>query len=221
MARRRTAILISGRGSNMGALIEAARNPEFSAEIALVLSNDPSARGLETARAAGIAVAAVDHRIHATRENFERTVDHLLGIHRIDLICLAGFMRLLTPWFVGQWDGRMINIHPALLPSYKGLNTHARALADGVKIHGCTAHFVVPAVDAGPIIMQAAVPVLDGDTADTLAARVLAQEHVVYPAALDLVASGRALLAGGRVRGPLAPTDRGSRALLQPEPSPT
>ena len=218
MARRRTAILISGRGSNMVALIEAARNPKFGAEIALVLSNDPSARGLETARAAGVAVAAVDHRIHATREDFERTVDHLLSIHRIELICLAGFMRLLTPWFVGRWDGRMINIHPALLPSYKGLNTHARALADGVKIHGCTVHFVVPAVDAGPIIMQAAVPVLDDDTSETLAARVLAQEHVVYPAALDLVASGRATLAQGRVRGPVARLDSGSRALLQPLP---
>ena len=216
--QRRTAILISGRGSNMGALIAAARSPAFSAEIALVLSNDPAAPGLDAAKAAGIAVAAVDHRIHATREDFERTMDRLLGIHRIDLLCLAGFMRLLTPWFVGQWQGRMINIHPALLPSYKGLNTHARALSEGVKIHGCTVHFVVPAVDAGPIIMQAAVPVLDDDTAQTLAARVLAQEHVIYPAALDLVASGAATLVGGRVRCPAA-TDGAGRALLQPEPN--
>lgn len=216
--RLRTAVLISGRGSNMEALIEAARAPDFPAEIGLVLSNDPAAAGLETARAAGVAVAAVDHRIHATREDFERSMDRLLAIHRIEFLCLAGFMRLLTPWFVGRWQGRMINIHPALLPSYKGLNTHARALADGVKIHGCTAHFVVPAMDDGPIIAQAAVPVLDHDTAATLAARVLAQEHRLYPMALHLVASGAARVKDGRVVGPAAASATGERALAQPEP---
>jgi phosphoribosylglycinamide formyltransferase 1 len=200
MGRRlRTAILISGRGSNMGALIAAARVPSFGAEVALVLSNDPSAPGLEAARSAGVPIAAVDHRIHGTREDFERTMDRLLEIHRIEFICLAGFMRLLTPWFVGKWEGRMINIHPALLPAYKGLDTHARALADGVKIHGCTVHFVKAAVDAGPIIAQAAVPVLDDDTPASLAARVLGEEHRLYPMALDLVASGRARLVGERV----------------------
>ncbi len=197
--RLRTAILISGRGSNMGALIAAARAPSFGAEIALVLSNDPSAPGLEAARADGVPIAAVDHRIHGTREDFERTMDRLLEIHRIEFICLAGFMRLLTPWFVGKWDGRMINIHPALLPSYKGLDTHARALADGVKIHGCSVHFVKIAVDTGPIIAQAAVSVLNDDTPESLGARVLAAEHRLYPMALDLVASGRTRLDGERV----------------------
>ncbi|MDX7949643.1 phosphoribosylglycinamide formyltransferase [Lichenihabitans sp. Uapishka_5] len=213
--RLRTAILISGRGSNMGALIEAARRPDYPAEIALVLSNDPAASGLEAAKAAGIAVAAVDHRIHAHREDFERSMDRLLEIHRIQFLCLAGFMRLLTPWFVARWHGRLINIHPALLPAYKGLRTHERALADGVKIHGCTVHYVVPAVDDGPIVAQAAVPVLDGDTPQTLGRRVLTQEHRIYPLALRLIASGAAVMADGVVR--IAAADQeGSRALIQP-----
>jgi phosphoribosylglycinamide formyltransferase 1 len=197
--RRRVAALISGRGTNMLSLIEAARAPDFPAEIALVLSNRPDAPGLATAKSLGIATAAIDHKIHAGREDFERTMQRMLDIHRIDFICLAGFMRLLTPWFVGQWTGAMLNIHPALLPSYKGLHTHERALADGVKIHGCTVHFVVPEMDAGPIVAQAAVPVLDSDTPATLAARVLAQEHVIYPLALRLVASGGTRLVGNRV----------------------
>lgn len=215
--RLRTAILISGRGSNMSALIAAARSPVFSAEIALVLSNDPAAPGLETARAAGVAIAAVDHRIHASREDFERTMDRMLEIHRIEFLCLAGFMRLLTPWFVQRWQGRMINIHPALLPAYKGLRTHARALADGVKIHGCSVHFVVPAVDGGPIIAQAAVPVFDDDTPATLGARVLAEEHKLYPMSLGLVASGKARLTGEHVRCASA-GEREPRALVQPQP---
>ena len=214
--RLRTAILISGRGSNMMALVDAARAPTFSAEVALVLSNDPAAPGLEFAKNAGIAIAAVDHRIYASREEFERSMDLLLDIHHIEFLCLAGFMRLLTPWFVGRWQGRMINIHPALLPAYKGLNTHARALADGVKIHGCTVHFVVPAVDDGPIIAQAAIPVLTGDTPKILGQRVLAQEHRIYPMALDLIASGSAILENGLVR--IAGSNRtDNRALLQPE----
>ena len=199
MIRKRTAILISGRGSNMHALIDAARDPDYPAEIALVLSNRPEAVGLTTARAAGVAVAAVDHKIHANREAFERSMQVLLEIHRIELICMAGFMRLVTPWFIGQWAGRMINIHPALLPSFRGLDTHARALADGVKIHGCTVHFVVPAMDEGPILAQAAVPVLDSDTPESLARRVLAQEHAIYPAALARVAGGRLIVRGNRV----------------------
>jgi len=207
MTRLRTAILISGRGSNMDALIAAARAPDFPAEIVLVLSNRPDAPGLEKAKAAGIAVAAVDHKIYAGREEFERSLQAMLDIHSIEFICLAGFMRLLTPWFIHQWRGRMLNIHPALLPSYRGLHTHERALADGVKIHGCTVHFVVPEMDEGPIVAQAAVPVLDGDTPQTLGARVLSQEHVIYPLALRLVASGAVRIEGNRVLGALARSD--------------
>lgn len=204
MTRLRTAILISGRGSNMDALIAAARAPDFPAEITLALSNRPDAPGLARAKAAGIAVAAVDHKIYAGREEFERSLQAMLETYRIDFICLAGFMRLFTPWFIGQWRGRMLNIHPALLPSYRGLHTHERALADGVKIHGCTVHFVVPEMDEGPIVAQAAVPVLDGDTPETLGARVLAQEHVIYPMALRLVTSGAVRVDGNRVLGALA-----------------
>jgi phosphoribosylglycinamide formyltransferase 1 len=207
MTRLRTAILISGRGSNMDALIDAARAPDFPAEIALVLSNRPDAPGLAKAKAAGIAVAAVDHKIYAGREEFERSLEVVLETYRIEFLCLAGFMRLFTPWFIGQWTGRMLNIHPALLPSYRGLHTHERALADGVKIHGCTVHFVVPEMDEGPIVAQAAVPVLDGDTADTLGARVLSQEHVIYPLALRLVASGAVRVEGNRVLGAMAESD--------------
>lgn len=188
--RKRTAILISGRGSNMLALIEAARSADYPAEIALVLSNCPAAPGLATAKALGVATAAVDHKIFAGRADFEAAMQRLLAIHQIDIICLAGFMRLLTPGFVGHWQGRIINIHPALLPAYKGLDTHARALADGVAEHGCTVHHVEAAMDEGPVIAQARVPVLAGDTAASLGARVLAAEHGLYPAALALVARG-------------------------------
>jgi phosphoribosylglycinamide formyltransferase-1 len=214
MTRIRTAILISGRGSNMDALIEAARSPDYPSEIALVLSNRPDAPGLAKARAAGIATAAVDHKIYAGREEFERSLQAMLDIHRIDFLCLAGFMRLFTPWFIGQWRGRMLNIHPALLPSYKGLHTHERALADGVKIHGCTVHFVVPEMDEGPIVAQAAVPVLDADTVETLGARVLAQEHAIYPLALRLVASGAVRVEGNRVIGAAR---NGDDALVAPK----
>jgi phosphoribosylglycinamide formyltransferase-1 len=203
--RRRTAIFISGRGSNMDALIDAARAPDFPAEIVLVASNRPDAEGLARAKARGIATAAVDHKIYAGRDAFEASLLQILDIHRIDFICLAGFMRLLTPTFTQRWVGRMINIHPALLPSYKGLHTHERALADGVKIHGCTVHYVVPEMDSGPIIAQAAVPVLDDDTPETLGARVLEQEHIIYPRALALAASGRARIEGNRVVGTSLP----------------
>jgi phosphoribosylglycinamide formyltransferase-1 len=216
VTRLRTAILISGRGSNMDALIAAARDPGFPADIALVLSNRPDAPGLAKAKAAGVATAAVDHKIYAGREEFERSLQMVLDTYRIEFICLAGFMRMFTPWFVGRWRGRMLNIHPALLPAYRGLDTHERALADGVKIHGCTVHSVVPEMDEGPIVAQAAVPVLDDDTPQTLAARVLAQEHVIYPMALRLVASGAVRIEGNRVIG--APTPRGT-ALIVPEPS--
>ena len=191
----------------MDALIEAARDPHYPADIALVLSNQPDAAGLNKAKAAGIAVAAVDHKIYAGREEFERAVHIILETYAIDLICLAGFMRLLTPWFINQWRGRLINIHPALLPSYRGLNTHERALTDGVKIHGCTVHFVVPEMDEGPIIAQAAITVLDTDTVETLGARVLSQEHRLYPMALNLVASGALQIIGNRVIGTVNKTE--------------
>lgn len=196
--RRRTAILISGRGSNMAALLAAAAAPAFPAEIVLVFANRTDAAGLDTARAAGIEAAALSHRAYPGREDFDRAVDAELRARNVDLVCLAGFMRVVSPWFCERWLGRMISIHPALLPSFKGLDTHARALDAGVKIHGASVHFVVPELDAGPIIAQAAVPVLEDDTPDSLAARVLRQEHVIYPRALQLVASGRVRLEAGR-----------------------
>jgi phosphoribosylglycinamide formyltransferase-1 len=199
MARKRVAILISGRGSNMAALIEAARDASYPAEIALVVSNRPQAAGLARAREASIAASAIDHTAYGEdRGAFERTLHAVLEAHRIDLVCLAGFLRLLTPWFVGKWDGRMLNIHPALLPAFKGLDTHARARAAGVKIHGASVHFVVAEMDSGPIIAQGALPVRESDTADTLAARVLAVEHRIYPIALRLVAEGRVHIREGR-----------------------
>jgi phosphoribosylglycinamide formyltransferase 1 len=198
--RRRTAILISGRGSNMAALIAAARAPDFPAEIALALSNKSDAAGLTLAARAGVATAVVDHKIYAGREEFEGSMQALLDIHRIELICLAGFMRVLSASFVTRWQDRMLNIHPSLLPAFRGLDTHARALAAGVKLHGCTVHFVAPELDAGPIIAQAAVEVRDDDNAESLGARVLEQEHALYPAALALVAAGRVITDGARTR---------------------
>ena len=195
--KRRVAILISGRGSNMTALIAAAQAPDYPAEITLVLSNRPDAPGLAAARAAGIATAIVDHtRFGKDREAFEATLEHELQARRIDIVCLAGFMRLLTPGLVSRWEGRMLNVHPALLPSFKGLDTHARALAAGVKVHGATVHFVTPEMDSGPIIAQGEVAVRDDDTAETLSARILQIEHRIYPEALRLVAGGGARLEG-------------------------
>ena len=191
MARKRVAILISGRGSNMVALIDAAKVPSYPAEIVVVISNDPAAAGLERAAGAGIKTAVVDHKpFGRDREAFERALHAELVTNQAELVCLAGFMRLLTPWFVRQWQGRLINIHPALLPAFKGLDTHARALAEGVKEHGATVHFVVPEMDSGPIILQGKVAVEPGDTEATLAARVLAVEHRIYPEALRIVAEG-------------------------------
>jgi phosphoribosylglycinamide formyltransferase 1 len=192
MAKKRVAVLISGRGSNMASLITAAKNDSYPAEIALVLSNRTDAAGLAHAKSQGIATAIVDHAQYGKdREAFERALQAVLVAHRIDLVCLAGFMRLLTPWFVGQWQGRMLNIHPALLPAFKGLHTHERALAAGVKTHGATVHFVSPEMDSGEIILQAEVPVLAGDTPETLAARVLEVEHRIYPQALKQVAKAQ------------------------------
>jgi phosphoribosylglycinamide formyltransferase-1 len=197
--KQRVAILISGRGSNMSALIEAAQAPGYPAEIAVVLSNRAEAAGLARARAAGVATAVVEHAPHGKdREAFEREMEAVLAAHGIELVCLAGFMRLLTPAFVNRWQGRLLNIHPALLPAFRGLDTHARALAAGVKIHGASVHFVVPEMDSGPIIAQGAVAVGEGDDAERLAARVLEVEHRIYPLALRLVAEGRARMIGGR-----------------------
>jgi phosphoribosylglycinamide formyltransferase-1 len=190
--KKRVAILISGRGSNMTALIEAATAKDYPAEIALVISNRPDAPGLARARAAGVATAVVDHaRFGDEREAFEHALDGELRKSRVDLVCLAGFMRLLTPWFVTRWSGRMLNIHPSLLPQFKGLHTHRRALEAGMKRHGATVHFVVPEMDSGPIVAQDSVAVRESDTEETLAARVLELEHQLYPRALRAVAEGR------------------------------
>ncbi len=194
MSRKRVAILISGRGSNMVALIAAAKAPDYPAEIALVISNRPDAAGLARAQAEKIPTAVVDHtRYGKDRAAFERALEAELEAHRIELVCLAGFMRLLSPWLVERWRGRMLNIHPALLPAFKGLDTHRRALAAGAKTHGATVHLVVPDVDSGTIVLQEAVPIVAGDTEETLAARVLAVEHHLYPQALKLLAQGRVL----------------------------
>jgi phosphoribosylglycinamide formyltransferase-1 len=197
--RQRVAILISGRGSNMAALIEAAREPSYPAELVAVISNRPDAPGLLRAREAGIAAEAIDHKAFDTRDDFEAALEARLEAHVVDLVALAGFMRLMTPAFVERWHRRMINIHPALLPAFKGLATHERALEAGVRLHGCTVHYVTPGMDEGPIIAQAAVPVLPGDTAESLASRVLAAEHRLYPRALARVARGDAPLVMGRV----------------------
>jgi len=189
-ARKRVAILISGRGSNMAALIEAARAPGYPAEIVGVFSNVADAPGLAVAAAQGIPTAARPHRDYADKPAFEAAMDEVLAGWRADIVCLAGFMRLLSPAFCTRWAGRLINIPPSLLPRHKGLHTHAQALADGVTEHGCTVHFVTPGMDEGPVIAQARVPVLPGDTADTLAARVLVEEHKLYPRALAMLARG-------------------------------
>ena len=194
MARRRTAILISGRGTNMAALIEAARDPSYPAEIAIVISNIASAKGLEIAEAAGIKTLVISNKYYSTKTVFEEQILKALSESRIELVCLAGFMRVLSASFISHFEGRILNIHPSLLPAYRGLDTHKRALADGVKDHGCTVHFVVPELDAGPVIAEAIVPVLDGDTEETLSARVLIAENRLYPEALAKVAASLAPL---------------------------
>ncbi|MEM6711955.1 MAG: phosphoribosylglycinamide formyltransferase [Pseudomonadota bacterium] len=189
--RVRTAILISGRGSNMMALVEAAKAADFPAEIALVLANKADAAGLEWAASQELETKVVNHRdFKRDREGFEKAISEQLERANVDLVCLAGFMRLLTPWFVERWKDRLINIHPSLLPSFKGLETHARAIEAGVKLHGCTVHFVRSEMDDGPIIAQRSVPVLDDDTPDILSRRVLEAEHLLYPHALREVAKG-------------------------------
>jgi phosphoribosylglycinamide formyltransferase-1 len=195
--KRRTAILISGRGSNMAALIEAAKSADFPAEIVVVISNRADAQGLERAAASGIPTAVIESKpFGKDRAGFEVALQRALDEHKVELICLGGFMRLFASEFVRRWYGKMLNIHPSLLPSFPGLDPHGQALRAGVKISGATVHFVIPETDAGPIVMQGAVAVADDDTADTLAARVIQIEHRIYPEALRLLASGKVRLDG-------------------------
>lgn len=218
MARLKAGILISGRGSNMQALIEACRAPHFPAEIALVLSNEAAAAGLARAREAGIATRVLDHRgFGKDRAAFERALTAALEEAGVEFVCLAGFMRLLTDTFVDRWRDRLINIHPSLLPAFRGLDTHRRALEAGVRLHGCTVHFVRAAMDDGPIIVQAAVPVLADDDEARLAARVLAAEHRCYPLALRLAAEGRLAVENERCRVAGAPAP--DAALINPPPA--
>ncbi len=213
--KRRVAVLISGRGSNMSALIEAARAHDFPAEITLVISNKPEAAGLARANDRGVPTLVIDSRPFGNdRAAFETELQSALEADRIDLICLGGFMRLLTDDFVNRWAGRMLNIHPSLLPSFRGLDPHGQALRAGVKISGATVHFVTPSMDAGPIVMQGAVRVRDDDTSETLAARVLEIEHRIYPAALLLVASGGARINGETCR--TAANSLGEDTLIAP-----
>ncbi|MBN8991689.1 MAG: phosphoribosylglycinamide formyltransferase [Rhizobiales bacterium] len=206
--KRRVAILISGRGSNMAALIDAAKHPDFPAEIVTVISNRGDAGGLEKAAASGIPTTVIESKpFGKDRAGFEAELQRALDEKSVELICLGGFMRLFTADFVQRWYGRMLNIHPSLLPSFPGLDPHGQALATGVKISGATVHFVIPETDAGPILMQGAVAVADGDTSETLAERILGIEHRIYPEALRLLASGKVRLEGGicRISGQSAP----------------
>ncbi len=199
MARVKTAVLLSGRGSNLMALVRAAAAPDYPAEIALVLSDEPAAGGLQAARAEGIAARAVPRRDFADKAAFETAVETELTAAGAELVCLAGFMRVLSPAFCRRWEGRMLNIHPSLLPAFPGLDTHQRALDAGVRLAGCSVHFVTAEVDGGALVGQAAVAVAPGDTAGSLGARVLAAEHRLYPRCLALVAAGAARLLDGRV----------------------
>lgn len=216
MARLKLAVLISGRGSNLQALIDACRDAAYPAEIVLVISNEADALGLERAKAAGIPTRVVPHRDFPDRPTFETALTAAIETSDAGLVCLAGFMRILTDSFANRWRDKLVNIHPSLLPAFKGLDTHARAIAAGVRIAGCTVHFVRPAMDEGPIIAQAAVPVLPGDDAAILAARVLAQEHVIFPIAVRLIAEGRVKVVGERAE--IADVSAHCGALVNPAP---
>lgn len=214
--KKRVAILISGRGTNMVSLAEAARAPDYPAEIVLVVSNRPNAPGIERARGLGLKTIVIDHKAFPSREAFDEAVEAALLAERVELVCQAGFMRIQSAPFATRWLGKQLNIHPSLLPLFKGLHPHQQALDAGVRISGCTVHFVTPELDAGPIVAQAAVPVLAGDTAAALEARILLLEHKLYPHALHLVASGAAVLNGDRVMLPISVNQGGS--LLSPAP---
>ena len=216
MAKLRVGILISGRGSNMAALIEAAEADDYPGEIALVVSNIADAPGVAIAQSSGIATAIVSHRGQPDRETFDRAVSAELERHGVELVVLAGFMRIFSPWFPQRWKGRIINIHPSLLPAFKGLHVQQQAIDAGVRVSGCTVHFVTEDLDGGPIIAQAAVPVLADDTADGLARRILRQEHRLYPLVVRWLAEGRVSTEGGRVA--VAGLPAGSTLLFSPEP---
>jgi len=198
MAKLKVGVLISGRGSNLAALIEAAKAPDYPAEIVCVVSNVATAAGLKIASDAGVPTAAISHRDFPDRESFDRAVSADLEKHGVELVALAGFMRIQSQWFPAQWAGRIINIHPSLLPAFPGLHVQQQAIDAGVRVSGCTVHFVTPELDAGPIIAQAAVPVLAGDDADQLAARILRQEHRLYPEVVRWFAEGRISLIDGQ-----------------------
>ncbi len=210
----RIAVLISGRGSNLQALIDACAQKDFPARIVGVVSNRADAQGLQRAAAAGIETAVIEHRSFADRAAFDTALDARIREFDAELVCLAGFMRILTAGFVEDWRDRLINIHPSLLPAYKGLDTQQRALDDGIRISGCTVHFVRPDMDTGPVIMQAAVPVLDDDDADRLTARILAQEHIIYPMAVKLIAENRVRVQGNRALVDIPPGPE--KALISP-----
>jgi len=214
MSRTKVGVLVSGRGSNLQALIDSCADPAFPAEIALVISNVPGVFALERAKRAGIPTRVIPHKCFPSREEFDAAMDAELRAAGIGIVCLAGFMRLLSTPFVQGWAGRMINIHPALLPSFKGLHTHERAIAAGCKLHGCSVHLVTPDLDDGPLLVQAAVPVLPDDTPDSLATRVLEQEHRAYPLALKLLALGKVTVDGAvaRIDAP------GGGAIINPLP---
>jgi phosphoribosylglycinamide formyltransferase-1 len=216
VAKLKVGVLISGRGSNMAALIEAARAPDYPAEIVCVISNVASAAGVETARKAGIVTAVIPHNDYPDRERFDRAVSAEFEKHGVGLVALAGFMRIQSPWFPQAWAGRIINIHPSLLPAFKGLHVQQQALDAGVRVSGCTVHFVTPDLDSGPIIAQAIVPVLPGDTAETLATRILRQEHRLYPQVVRWFAEGRITL--GENRAEVAGVPQGATLLFSPEP---
>ena len=217
MSKTKIAVLISGRGSNLQALIDACAREDYPAEIGLVISNKADAAGLERAKEAGLATQVIEHKGYPSREAFEAALDEALKAANIQMVCCAGFMRILTPWFVDRWRDRVINIHPSLLPAFKGVHTHERALENGVRIHGCTVHYVRSEMDAGPIIGQAAVPVLNDDDASKLAARVLEAEHRLYPACLQLVVEGKARVAGEHV--PMRGEVEAGQRLFNPAPS--
>lgn len=214
--RLKVGVVISGRGSNLQALLDACAQPDFPAEIVLVISNNPDVEGLRRAERAGVATETIDHRDYGDRQSFERALTAALERTGVALVCQAGFMRIVTSEYLAHWHNRLINIHPSLLPAFPGLDTHRRALESGVKLHGCSVHYVREEVDAGPIIGQAAVPVLDGDDEDSLAARVLAAEHRLYPLCLKLVAEGRVQVEGdiAKIDGPVAAAEPG--ILLSP-----
>lgn len=199
MAKLKLGVLISGRGSNLQALLDRCAKPDYPAEVAAAISNNPDALGLQRAEAAGAPTLVVDHRKFASREAFEAELDAALTDAGVELVCLAGFMRRLTPWFVERWRDRLINIHPSLLPAFRGLDTHKRALEAGLRITGCTVHFVRPELDDGPIVAQAAVPIAPDDTEETLTARVLAAEHRLYGMSVRLIAEGKVRIEGERV----------------------